>query len=162
MKPIIFTLALLFSALFQAQIVDAEDRDDSFILDNNKNILKFDISLPFYQIRTKGCADFQAASFEGGAEAYKNLLTQYMYAFLNSDYYTLNGTFTFTLSIDQTGKVTDLEGFPKIANSDVFFDDMQYVVRRIKKNWTPAKCDGNPVASHMQIKMNFSSVSADL
>ncbi len=102
------------------------------------------------------------ASFPGGAAAYKELLKKYMYTFLNSDYYTLNGEFTFTLTIDANGRVSDVEGSPKIQFSEVFFDDMQYVVRRIKTNWTPAKCQEKPVKSEIKLKMNFSSVTADM
>lgn len=162
MKTLFVFFGILISGCTFAQSMDLEDRDDSFILENNKNILKFDIKVPFYQVKTKGCTDFRAASFEGGAEAYKTLLSKYMFEFLNSDYYTLNGDFTFTLTIDEQGKVTHLEGSPKIQFSEVFFDDMEYIARRIKKNWVPAICDGKPVKSQMEIKMRFSSVSADL
>lgn len=156
------TLFFLLMSTFAFAQVDLEFRDDSFILDNNKNLLKFDIKEPFYQIKPKGCSNFTAAAFDGGAIAYKALLSKYMFAFLNADFYTLNGDFTFTLSVDKTGKVTDLKGSPQILHSEIFFDDMQYVVRRIKTNWKPATCDGKPIDSQMEIKMNFSSNSGDL
>lgn len=140
---------------------DLEDRDDSFITENNKNILKIDIKEPFMQIAVK-CNDFKPAAYEGGAAAYKDILSRYMYTYLNSDFYTLSGDFVFTLTIDAAGKVTDIEGSPKVLHSEVFFDDMQYVVRRIKKNWTPASCGGQSVKSEMKLKMNFSSVSVDI
>ncbi|WP_370896601.1 energy transducer TonB [Chryseobacterium gossypii] len=141
---------------------DIEDRDDSFIMENNKNLLKIDIKEPFLQIAVKGCNDFKPAAFEGGAAAYKEILQKYMYNYLNSDFYTLSGDFTFTLTIDAAGKVIDIEGAPKVLNSEVFFDDMQYVVRRIKKTWAPATCNGQPVQSEMKLKMNFTSLSADM
>lgn len=156
----------LFIGLFVANFIfaqtDLEDRDDSFIIENNKNLLKIDIKEPFLQVAVKGCNDFKPAAFEGGAAAYKELLRKYMYTYLNSDFYTLTGDFTFTLTIDATGKVIDIAGDPKVLNSDVFFDDMQYVVRRIKKNWSPASCNGQPVKSEMKMKMSFSSMSADM
>lgn len=141
---------------------DLEDRDDSFIVENNKNLLKIDIKEPFLQVAVKGCSDFKPAGFEGGAAAYKELLRKYMYTYLNSEFYTLTGDFTFTLTIDATGKVIDVSGDPKVLNSDVFFDDMQYVVRRIKRNWSPATCGGEPIKSEMKLKMSFSSMSADM
>ncbi|MCD0454217.1 energy transducer TonB [Chryseobacterium sp. LC2016-27] len=158
------TLAL-FVGLFAANFAfaqDLEDRDESFIVENNKNLLKIDIKEPFMQVAVKGCNDFQAASFDGGAAAYKAILKKYMYTYLNSDFYTLTGDFTFTLTIDAMGKVVDVVGDPKVLNSDVFFDDMQYVVRRIKKDWKPAMCNGQPVRSEMKLKMSFSSLSADM
>ena len=141
---------------------DLEQRDDSFIVENNKNLLKIDIKEPFMQVAIKGCNDFKPAGFEGGAVAYKEILRKYMYTYLNSDFYTITGDFTFTLTIDALGKVIDVSGDPKVANSDVFFDDMKYVVRRIKTNWRPAMCNGQPVKSEMKLKMNFSSLSADM
>ncbi|UZT96199.1 hypothetical protein ODZ84_13285 [Chryseobacterium fluminis] len=161
MKAIALCIGLCMANLSFAQ-TDLEDRDESFIVENNKNLLKIDIKEPFLQVAVKNCNDFKPAAFEGGAAAYKQLLRKYMYTYLNSDFYTLTGDFTFTLTIDATGKVTDVEGDPKVLNSDVFFDDMQYVVRRIKKSWSPALCNGQPVKSEMKLKMNFSSMSADM
>ncbi len=160
MKTLTFLLALITANLTYSQVLD--ERDDSFMMENNKNLLKIDIKEPFMQVAVKGCSDFKPASFEGGAAAYKEILRKYMYTFLNSDFYTLTGDFTFTLTIDAMGKVVDIAGDPKVLNSEVFFDDMQYVVRRIKTNWTPAMCNGEPVKSEMKLKMNFSSLSSDM
>lgn len=160
MKTLTFLLALITANLTYSQVLD--ERDDSFMMENNKNLLKIDIKEPFMQVAVKGCSDFKPASFEGGAAAYKEILRKYMYTFLNSDFYILTGEFTFTLTIDAMGKVVDIAGDPKVLNSEVFFDDMQYVVRRIKTNWTPAMCNGEPVKSEMKLKMNFSSLSSDM
>lgn len=160
MKTLTFLLALITANLTYSQVLD--ERDDSFMMENNKNLLKIDIKEPFMQVAIKGCSDFKPASFEGGAAAYKEILRKYMYTFLNSDFYTLTGDFTFTLTIDAMGKVIDIAGVPKVLNSEIFFDDMQYVVRRIKTNWTPAMCNGEPVKSEMKLKMNFSSLSSDM
>lgn len=161
MKALIVFIALLASNLTWAQ-QDVEERDDNFITENNKNILKIDIKEPFLQVAVKNCNDFKAASFEGGVAVYKDTLRKFMYDYLNSDFYVLSGDFTFTLTVDKTGKVTQIEGSPKVANSTYFFDDMKYIVRRIKKNWIPASCNGQPVTSQIKLKMNFSSIGIDL
>ncbi len=160
MKKLAIILGFFVAQFSFAQ--DLEDRDDSFIADNNKNILKIEVKEPFMQIAVKNCTDFKPASFEGGIAAYRELLAKYMYIYLNSEYYTISGDFTFTLTIDEKGKVVDIEGSPKILNADVFFDDMQYVVRRIKKNWVPATCNGKPIKSQMKIRINFSSIDIDI
>lgn len=159
MRTILLFFALCFVNFSFAQ--ELEDRDDSFIVENNKNLFKIDIKEPFLQIAAK-CNDFKAAAFEGGASAYKDILAKYMYTYLNADFYTLSGDFTFTLIIDESGKVIDAVGSPKVLHSEAFFDDMQYVVRRIKRNWNPATCNGQPVKSEMKVKMNFSSLSVDM
>jgi hypothetical protein len=124
--------------------------------------LRINIKEPFYQVIAKGCKNFEAAGFESGAGAYKKILTEYMFAYLNSDYYTINGNFTFTLSLDENGRVTDISGAPNVLFSNIFYDDMRYIVRRIKKNWIPATCNGTPIKSEMKIKMKVTSVSSDL
>lgn len=161
MKTFALFIGLLVSNFAFAQ-VDVEERDDNFITENNKNILKIDIKEPLLQVAVKNCNDFKTASFEGGITAYKETLRKYMYDYLNTEFYVLNGDFTFTLTIDQNGKVTNIEGTPKVSNSQVFFDDMKYVVRRIKKGWIPATCNGQPVTSQVKIKMNLSSIATDV
>jgi hypothetical protein len=161
MKSLVLFMGLFVSNFAFAQF-DVEERDDNMITENNKNILKIDIKEPLLQVAVKNCNDFKAASFEGGISAYKEMLRRYMYVYLNSEFYVLNGDFTFTMTIDQTGKVTNIEGSPKVTNSEVFFDDMKYIVRRIKKNWIPASCNGQLVTSQIKIKMNFSSIATDL
>ncbi|PIF43990.1 hypothetical protein CLU96_0916 [Chryseobacterium sp. 52] len=161
MKAFTLFIALLIANFTFAQ-QDVEDRDDNPITENNKNLLKIDIKEPLLQIAVKNCTDFKPAAFEGGVTVYKETLKKFMYDYLNSDFYVLNGNFTFTLTIDKSGKVTNIEGTPKVANSAYFFDDMKYVVRRIKKIWTPASCNGQPVTSQIKLKMNLSSITTDL
>ncbi|NML68732.1 hypothetical protein HHL23_02830 [Chryseobacterium sp. RP-3-3] len=161
MKAFTLFVALLVANFTLAQ-QDVEDRDDNPITETNKNLLKIDIKEPLLQIAVKNCNDFKPAAFEGGVSVYKETLQKFMYDYLNSDFYVLNGDFTFTLTVDKTGKVTNIEGSPKVSNSAYFFDDMKYVVRRIKKNWIPASCNGEPVTSQIKLKMNFSSIATDL
>lgn len=161
MKAFTLFIALLMANFALAQ-QDVEDRDDNPMTENNKNLLKIDIKEPLLQIAVKNCNDFTPAAFEGGVAVYKDTLQKFMYDYLNSDFYVLNGDFTFTLTVDKTGKVTNIEGSPKVSNSAYFFDDMKYVVRRIKKNWIPASCNGQPVSSQIKLKMNFSSITTDL
>lgn len=161
MKVFTLFIALLMANFALAQ-QDVEDRDDNPMTENNKNLLKIDIKEPLLQIAVKNCNDFKPAAFEGGVAVYKDTLQKFMYDYLNSDFYVLNGDFTFTLTVNKTGKVTNIEGSPKVSNSAYFFDDMKYVVRRIKKNWIPASCNGQPVSSQIKLKMNFSSITTDL
>jgi len=161
MKILCLWIALLFSNLAIAQY-DVEDRDDTPVTEANKNILKIDIKEPFFQIAAKNCKAFKAAGFDGGVSVYKEMLRRFMYDYLNSDFYVLNGEFTFTLTIDENGIVKDIEGSPKIANSQYFYDDMKYIVKRIKKRWTPASCNGQPIASQIKVKMSLSSMSAEM
>lgn len=160
MKAFTLFIALLLANFTWAQ-QDIEERGDNQVTEANKNLLKIEIKEPLLQVAVK-CNDFKPAAFEGGVVVYKDTLQKFMFEYLNSDFYILNGDFTFTLTLDQTGKVTNIEGTPKVANSNYFFEDMKYVVRRIKKNWIPASCNGQPVTSQIKIKMNLASISTDL
>lgn len=160
MKSVALFLCLFLSGFAFSQ--DLEDRDEAVIAENLKNINEITIEEPFYQIKNAGCSQFEAAQFPSGAAGYKEELKKYMFMYLNSDFYRLNGNFAFTLFIDEKGKITKVEGAPKIMNSNVFFSDMQYIIRRMKTVVTPAKCNGAAVASKMKIKMKFSSTTVDL
>ncbi|WP_345991367.1 hypothetical protein AAEU33_05850 [Chryseobacterium sp. Chry.R1] len=120
MKVLILFLSLLISVFLFGQ-QDVEDRDDSFITETNKNILKIDIKESLLQIAIKNCTDFKTAAYKGGASVYKETLRKYMYNYLNSDFYVLNGDFNFTITINETGKVVGIDGSPKVANSEIFF-----------------------------------------
>ncbi|MBD8083223.1 hypothetical protein [Chryseobacterium caseinilyticum] len=162
MKSTFFIVAFVFSNLLFAQQYDLEDQESNVIIsETNKNILKIAINDPL-QVAVKNCKDFKAANVSGGVTAYTETLRRYMFNYLNSEFYVLNGDFTFTLTVNEKGKITKIEGSPKVDNSEVFFDDMKYIMRRIKNTWTPATCNGKPVSSEIKIKMNFNSVATDL
>lgn len=162
LKMLVVLLTFFMSGAASSQFNDVEERDDNFIVENNKNLLRIDIKEPLLQVAVKNCTGFRAAGFEGGIPAYREMMRKYMYVYLNTDFYVLNGDFTFTLTVDEKGKVTRIERTPKVANSQVFFEDMKYVVRRIKKNWIPATCNGQPVTSQIKINMNLSSIATDI
>jgi hypothetical protein len=160
MKSFLLLSSLFFSLMISAQ--DVEEQNDVLFQENSRNINRLEIQEPFYQLPIKGCTNLNVATFEGGVSAYKKLLSKYMYNYLNSDLYRLNGDFSFILTIDENGKITDLKCSPNIPNSKFFFDDMEYIFRRIRKNWSPATCNGKPISSQIKIKIKFSSMSVDI
>lgn len=160
MKSLIFSAFLLFSSAF-VWAQDLDELDDSFIAERNKSLLKADVKEPFLQIKPQKCTNFKEISINEGATAFKERLTKYMYSYLNADYYTLSGDFTFTLTVDETGKVTKVESAPKVQNSELFFEDMKYIFRRMKLQWAPATCLDKPIKSELKIKISYSSVNID-
>ncbi|MBS1549019.1 MAG: hypothetical protein JSS94_04015 [Bacteroidetes bacterium] len=155
---------LLIGAIFCSGLVfaqDVEERNEQ-MLENSNNINFIDVKMPFYQLVVKGCDHLKPAEFEGGAYTFKKLLTNFMYDYLNTDMYKLNGDFTFIITIDEKGNIIQSEGSPKIQNSHYFFDDMQYIFRRIKQKWTPAKCQEIPTTSQVKININFSSMAIEI
>ena len=162
MKSIFLLLSLALSTMSFAQQYDLEDQENSIIItENNKSILKIDVKEPM-QVAVKNCSGFKAANVEGGVSAYTETLRRYMFNYLNSEFYVLNGDFTFTLILNEAGKISKIEGFPKVEHSEVFFDDMKYILRRIKNTWTPASCNGKPMTSEVKIKMKLNSIATDI
>ena len=66
------------------------------------------------------------------------------------------------MDIDKQGKVTNLDITPKVENSEGFLRDLKFAVKKIKKNWTPSKCNNVPVDSKIRIRLNFVTESADV
>jgi hypothetical protein len=159
MKLLSLFVCFAFSGTVFAQ--DLEERND-LSLENSKNINQLIVKEPFYQLAVKGCNNLHQAEFPGGMRVFKKTLSNFMYDYLNSDMYKLNGDFSFVVTIDENGKITEVVGHPAVPNSKYFFEDMQYVFRRIKQNWTPASCDGKPISSQLKINIHFNSMSIDI
>lgn len=159
MKKLSYVFMLLIGTLSFAQELD--EQDEAFIMERNKTILNVEVKQPFLQVKPSACNNFTEVGLPSGVTSYKDILTKYMYTYLNAEYYTLSGDFTFTLTIDKDGKVTKVEGSPYVRNSEVFFEDMKYIFRRIKEDWQPATCENVPVNSKLKIKISFTSLNAD-
>ena len=159
MKLLSLFACLAFSGVIYAQ--DLEERND-ISTEKSRNINQLIVKEPFYQLAIKDCPNAKSAEFEGGVKSFKKTLASYMYDYLNSDMYKLNGDFSFVITIDETGKITEVVGYPSVPNSKYFFEDMQYVFRRIIQNWSPATCNGQPIPSQIKINIHFNSMSIDI
>ena len=82
------------------------------------------------------------------------------------DYYKVSScsdeAFFLHMDIDKAGKVTGLKITPRVDNSEGFLRDLKFAVGKIKKNWTPSKCNNVPVDSRIRIKLNFVTESIDV
>ena len=159
MKLLSLFACLAFSGVIYAQ--DLEERND-ISTENSRNINQLIVKEPFYQLAIKDCPNAKSAEFEGGIKSFKKTLANYMYDYLNSDMYKLNGDFSFVITIDETGKITEVVGHPSVPNSKYFFEDMKYIFRRINKKWKPATCVGVPTTSKVKINMTFSSMGIEV
>lgn len=159
MKSILYLGIFLIHGLAFAQ--DVEERNE-LAIENSNNINFLNIKSPIYQLSVKGCDQLEPAVFEGGMNEFKIQLKNYMYDFLNSDLYKLNGDFTFIITIDENGSMTDIVGSPQVPNSKYFFDDMKYIIRRMKVKWQPAHCEGKPVMSNIKVNIAFSSLAIEV
>lgn len=101
------------------------------------------------------------AEFPGGQTAFRKEFMKMVHAYVDITAYAVNGKFSFVLIIDEKGKMSELKIFPKVKNDEVFRQDMDFAMRRIKKKWKPALQNGVPVESRYLFEINFTSDHSD-
>lgn len=99
----------------------------------------------------------QNAAFPGGDDAFTKEFLQMIHSYIDLKKYAVNGMFIFVFDVNTSGKVENLDVLPKVKNSEMFIDDMQFAIKKVKKKWKPAMKDGQPVVSKKIIKINFTS-----
>ncbi|MCD0478630.1 energy transducer TonB [Chryseobacterium sp. LC2016-29] len=80
-----------------------------------------------------------------------------IHGYIDMDKYAVNGQFTFLFDVNTEGKVENLKVLPKVKDSELFIDDMNFAIKRVKKKWKPAMQDGKPIVSKKIIRINFTS-----
>ncbi|MGD1320316.1 energy transducer TonB [Chryseobacterium sp. 2R14A] len=97
------------------------------------------------------------AEFPGGDKAFTNEFLRMIHGYIDMSKYAVNGQFTFLFDISTEGKVENLNVLPKVKNSELFIEDMEFAIKKVKKKWKPAMQNGLPVVSKKSIKINFTS-----
>ena len=101
------------------------------------------------------------AEFPGGQNAFRNEFMKMVHGYVDLTAYSVNGKFSFVLTIDEKGKMSELKIYPKVKDDENFKQDMNFAMKRIKKKWKPAIQNGTPVSSNVVFEINFSSEHAD-
>ncbi|MCU7617355.1 energy transducer TonB [Chryseobacterium sp. PBS4-4] len=109
----------------------------------------------------KGFSQETKAEYEGGNAVFANKFMEMLYAYVDVQSYAIEGTVTYIINIDKTGKASHLDIIPKIKNGDMFVDDSQYALKKVKGKWKPATKDGIAVSSKYIMKVNFKSNTYD-
>ena len=157
----LFIFASIFS--FAQEVEDMQE--GYFFSETSKNFFRVDIKNPYDYYQLNSCSDdsqFRRAQFEGGDAAFNRELFKYISAYVDREIYVVNGTFYINVEIDKAGKMRGIDIIPKVENSDGFLRDLKFAIKKIKKTWTPSKCNNAPVDSKIRIKMNFVTESVDV
>lgn len=101
------------------------------------------------------------AEFPGGQKAFRTEFMKMVHAYVDITAYAVNGKFSFVLTIDEKGKMSELKIYPKVKNDEEFKQDMDFAMKRIRKKWKPAIKNGVPVSSNIIFEINFMSDHAD-
>ena len=99
--------------------------------------------------------------YEGGNAIFANKFMEMLYAYVDVQSYAIEGIVTYLINIDKTGKASHLDILPNIKNGDMFVDDSQYALKKVKGKWKPATKDGVAISSKYMMKVNFKSNSYD-
>lgn len=103
----------------------------------------------------------QQSEFPGGDQAFMNEFMRMVYAYVDTSIYAVNGKFIFQISISKDGKTSILNIAPKVKNYQMFFEDMGFALKRVKKKWKPATKDGVQIESSRIFEINFTTDYAD-
>lgn len=101
------------------------------------------------------------AEYPGGQEVFRNEFMRMVYAYVDLTAYAVNGKFSFIITIDKNGKMSEMKIYPKVKFDEEFRQDMNFAMKRLKKKWKPAIQNGVPVSSNIIFDINFSSEHAD-
>ena len=99
----------------------------------------------------------ERAKFPGGEDAYRAELFEMINAYIDLRKYAVNGLFQFMFTIDVNGKIKNVQVYPQVKNSEMFIDDMQFAMKRVKTRWIPAKKNDVPIESKYVLKINFTT-----
>lgn len=97
------------------------------------------------------------AEFPGGDSAFSKEFLRMIHGYIDMSKYAVNGQFTFLFDINTEGRIENLNVLPKVKNSELFIEDMDFAIKKVKKKWKPAMQNGLPVVSKRVIKINFTS-----
>lgn len=107
--------------------------------------------------KVENVSQTERAEFPGGDAAFTKEFLKMIHGYIDLRKYAVNGQFTFLFDITTGGKVDNLKVLPKVKDSELFIDDMNFAIKKVKKKWKPAMQDGKPVVSKKVIKINFTS-----
>lgn len=157
-----FLILLLFSATFvQAQYL-VEDNDISEnTTEAGKIAISYDMNNPLEFYRLK-CDNAVYSQFPGGENGFKQTLLKNMRSYLDTGFYSVNGTFELIINISKNGNLQRLELKPEVPNSNLLYRDIELALRKMNPKFTPATCNGSPVDSKLRQKINFRTESFDL
>ena len=155
-------MLLLFSATFlQAQYL-VEDNDISEnTTEAGKIAISYDMNNPLEFYRLK-CDNAVYSQFPGSENGFKQTLLKNMRSYLDTGFYSVNGTFELIINISKNGNRQGIQLKPEVPNSNLLYRDIELALRKMNPKFTPATCNGSPVDSKLRQKINFRTESFDL
>jgi hypothetical protein len=96
----------------------------------------------------------EKASYEGGTDAFRKELAYLIGEYL-ADLYKPEGVFELSFTVNENGRASDFDIFPKSPSSEQFVKDINTITKRMKDKWIPAKFRGQNISSRNVVKIRF-------
>lgn len=161
MKTLYFLALLCISGLSSAQYLIEDNDVTENVNELGRSEISFDLNQPLEFYRLK-CSQATYAQFPGGENAFKEELYKTMSSTVASRHYSVNGTFEFVLNLSQDGKLKNFQLKPEVENSELLYQDLNFMFLRMQKKWIPATCDNLPVESKLRLRVNFRTDNYDI
>ncbi len=100
---------------------------------------------------------YKNAEYPGGDSAFSHDFLKMIKGYIDLSKYAVNGEFAFIFDIGTDGKISNIDVLPKVKNSEMFIEDMQFAMKKVKKKWKPAFNNGLAVVSKKVIRINFTT-----
>lgn len=96
-----------------------------------------------------------APSFPGGEKEFRNQVVKHTTGYISTSSQIPYGVYTFSLEIDENGKVQDIDIEPKVPNSALFFQELKYGIKKIKTPWQPGYLNGQKAKMTYRFSIDF-------
>jgi len=100
---------------------------------------------------------YQYPDLPGGSHELRKEIHKKLEGYLDPTSYSANGKFIISFTIDTDGSISTVDIEPKIDNSEQFFEDIKFILKKIKVKWNPGKIKGQPIKSKFRMPFNFKS-----
>ncbi|MEJ5048807.1 hypothetical protein WH221_03165 [Chryseobacterium culicis] len=104
---------------------------------------------------------YQPAELPGGVKELRKEIHKKLEGYLDSESYNPKGKFIISFIIDADGSISTVDIEPKVDNSEQFFEDIKFILKKIKVKWNPGKIKGQSIKSKFRMPFNFKSADLD-
>jgi hypothetical protein len=153
MKKIFFSLVLV-SGFCSAQLID-EAPDDPETTENEAVSFRITPQNMDYFSVSDCAGNFVKPEFQGGEAAFKEEILKQIEDDISYTNYAPSGVFNVVFLVETNGAISRVTIGPKVANSEIFYQDLKAAAEKITQKWMPASCGANVVPAVVRLKINF-------
>ncbi len=93
--------------------------------------------------------------YHGGISAFSQEVKKNLEAYIDWDTYTPHGKFIVSFVVEKDGNISNIDIEPKVPNSEMFFEDIKFSIKKVKGKWTVAKVFEKEIKYTFKWPLNF-------